>query len=195
MSKKVAFLALALASSLGLVALSLASASHAALGTDSLLTNADFEAGITGWTESYATDFSTVTGPVSSGGWAAALNRIGVALGEIRVYQDVTVVPGATYTLTGWIYKNESSFEFALLRIEWLNSQSPDVDSDTIFDDNPFYRPVAVDPISAPPDASTARISAVAKVRTAEPQNPIYFDALSLTSNMVPSTWVPLVLN
>jgi hypothetical protein len=194
MSNKAAFLALALVSSLSLVMLSLSSASYAALGPSDLLTNGDFEAGTSSWSASYAATFYTVTSPVQSGSSAAALNR-SETTGEIRIYQDVSVVPGATYTLTGQIYKDESFFEYALLRIEWWNSQWPDLNSNKIFDDNPFYRAVTVGPTIAPPDASTARISAVAKIRTAGPENPMYFDDLSLTSNLVPRSCLPLVLN
>jgi len=194
MSKKAALLALVLASSLSLVVLSLSSASSAPLGPGNLLVNGDFETGTTGWTESYATDFFTVTQPISSGIWAAALNRVGPALGEISIHQYVTVFPGATYTLTGWIYKDESAFEYAHLRLDWLNADGGDLISPLITDDNPFYRQVTVGPVVAPPDASTAKISAVAKLHTSLPENPIYFDDLRLTSNMIPRNRLPLLL-
>jgi hypothetical protein len=174
--------------------LSLATASNRTLGADDLLSNGDFEAGTSGWNVSYAATMVTVTAPVHSGNWAAGLNRSDTT-GEIRIYQDVSVLPGATYTLTGKVYKNEPSFHHALLRIEWWNSQWPDFDSSRITDDNDYYRPITVGPVIAPPGASKARISAVAEIRTSPPDNPIYFDDLSLTSSMTPREFVPLALN
>ncbi|HJX38542.1 MAG TPA: hypothetical protein VJ714_08075 [Anaerolineae bacterium] len=193
MSKKPLVLALALASSLSLLTLSLVSASKTALGQGNLLANPDFEAGTSGWNVSYAATAVTVTTPVQSGNWAAALNRSDAGF-EISIYQDVMVIPGATYTLTGWIYKDEDAFKRACLRIDWRDPQWPPLDSDWVTDDHGYYRPITVGPVTPPPDASKARISAVAEIRTAGPPNPIYFDDLRLTSNMMPTGCLPLLL-
>jgi hypothetical protein len=193
-SKKPVLLAVVLGFLLCLLMLSLATASSRILGAGDLLSNGDFEAGTSGWNVSYAATMVTVTTPVHSGNWAAGLNRSDTT-GEIRIYQDVSVWPGATYTLTGWVYKDEPRFQHALLRIEWRNSQSPDEESARITDDNDYYRPITVGPVIAPVGVSDARISAVAEIRTSAPENPIYFDDLSLTSSMMPHGFVPLALN
>jgi len=163
-------------------------------GPGNLLVNGDFEEGTSRWSESYAATFLTVTAPVSSGGWAASLHKSGVAGEILYIRQDVQVIPGATYTLTGWIYKDEFAFEYALLRLDWRDSDGADLISPLITDDNPFYRHVTVGPVAAPPDASIARISAVAKIHDPSPANPVYFDNLSLTSNMIPRNRLPLLL-
>jgi hypothetical protein len=193
MSKKPLVLALALASSLSLLMLSLVSASNTALGQGNLLANGDFEAGTSGWNVPYAATAVTVTTPVQSGNWAAALNRSDAGF-EISIYQDVMVIPGATYTLTGWIYKDEDAFKRACLRIDWRDPQWPPLDSDWVTDDHGYYRPITVGPVTPPPDASKARISAVAEIRTSPPTSPIFFDDLRLTSNMMPNGFFPLSL-
>jgi len=192
-SKRCLVLTLAVVLSLAPVGLSFFLTLETALGYDNLLGNGGFEQGTSAWTASYGATFITVTEPVSAGLWAAALNRSDTT-GEIRIYQDVQVFPGATYTLTGWIYKDELLFEYALLRIEWRNSQWPDVDSGQLRDDNGYYRPITIGSAIAPPDASKARISAVAWIRDSPPPNPVYFDELSLTSNMMPVAFIPLCL-
>ena len=193
MSKKPLVLALALASSLSLLMLSLVSATNSALVQDNLLVNGDFEAGISGWNVAYPATAITVTTPLTSGNWAVALTGTDTA-GEIRIYQDVLVFAGATYTLTGYIYKDEPAFRYALFRIEWLNTDLPPVDSDSVTDNTGNYRPITLGPIAAPPDGSKARISAIADLATSDPPSPIFFDDLRLTSNMMPRGRLPLLL-
>jgi hypothetical protein len=192
-SKRCRFLTLAVVLSLAPVAVSFFFALNTALAWDqNLLQNGGFEQGTSGWGVSPGATFITVTEPVSSGNWAAALKRSDTT-GWIWIYQDVVVVPGATYTLTGWIYNNEPRFDEACLRIEWVGSGSPDVQK-CLFGNNAFYRAITVGPVSAPPDASKARIKALADIRTANPPNPLYFDELRLTSNMMPIGFLPLSL-
>jgi hypothetical protein len=182
-----------------LLIFSLILASQGALGSTNLLTNGGFEDGTTGWTKFLAdVIFVTVTDPVHSGEWAASLNRKHVP-GEIWIYQNVDVVAGTTYTLTGWAYNNEPSFLQVCLRIKWLNSQYPDVESSCLDGLAAYYRPITVSSATAPPDATTARIMAVAEIADPNPPNPVYFDALSLTSNIPPTPtpipcYVPLLL-
>jgi hypothetical protein len=193
-SEKPFLLALALASSLSLLTLALASASNSILLHDNLLLNGDFEAGISGWSVSIHASAITVSTPVASGDWAAELTATDTA-GEIRIYQDVPVFAGATYTLTGCIYKDEPAFRYALFRIEWLDTDLPPEDSDSVADNNGSYWPITLGPIAAPPDASRARISAVAGMGTSDPENGIFFDNLTLTSNMMPRGCLPLLLS
>jgi hypothetical protein len=161
-----------------------------ALGYDNLLGNGGFEHGTSGWTASTGATFITVTEPVSSGNWAAAISG---TIGSIWIYQDMEIIPGATYTLTGSIYKNEPRFDEACLRIKWLASGSPDLQK-CLSDDNDFYRPITLGPTEAPLDATSAKIECVAVIRTSPLTNPIYFDELSLTSSMMPNGFFPLSL-
>jgi len=183
-----------------LLMLSLILASQCAVGSTSLLTNGGFEDGTTGWTRSPGDAiFVTVADPVHSGAWAASLNRKHVS-GEIWIYQNVDVVAGTSYTLTGWAYSVESGFLEVCLRIKWLESQYPDVESSCLDGLAAYYRPITLSAVTAPPDATTARIIAVAEIADPSPPKPVYFDDLSLTSN-IPSTptpipcYVPLVVN
>ena len=161
-----------------------------ALGYDNLLRNGGFEQGTSGRTAPYGTTFITVTDPVSSGNWAAAISG---TTGSIWIYQDVEMIPGATYTFTGRIHKNEAGFDEACLGIEWLDSGSPDVQK-CLSGDNTFYRPLTVSVAAAPSGTSRARIMARAEILSAEHTNPIYFDELALTSNMMPIGFIPLCL-
>jgi len=192
-SKRCLVLTLAVVLGLAPVALSFFLNLDTALGWDqNLLQNGGFEQGTSGWRASYWATFITVTEPVTSGNWAAALNRSDTT-GEIYIQQEVDIVPGATYTLTGWIYKNEPGFDEACLRIEWLESGSPDL-QECLSNDSAFYRPITVGPTEAPEHASRAKIRATADIRIPTHTNPIYFDELRLTSNMMPIGFLPLSL-
>jgi len=186
------WLVLILAVLLGLapVAVSFFLTLETALGYDNLLGNGGFEQGTSAWTAPYGTTFITVTEPVSSGNWAASLDRRDCT-GWIWIYQDVDIIAGATYTLTGWIYKNEPGFDEACLGIEWLGSSWPDVE-ECLSGNNCFYLPLTVSIAAAPPDASRARIKLIADIRTENPSSPIFFDELGLTSSMMPNGFLPL---
>jgi len=189
-SKRCLVLTLAVVLGLAPVALSFFLTLETALGYDNLLRNGGFEEGTSGWTASYRATFITVTEPVSSGNWAAALSD---TTGEIYIQQEVDIVPGATYTLTGRIYKDEPGFMDGCLRIRWVGSDSPDL-KDCLSDDRDFYRPITLGPADAPLDARSAKIEGVAVIRTSPLTNPIYFDELSLTSSMMPNGFFPLSL-
>ena len=191
-SKRCLVLTQAVVLSLAAVAVSFFLTLRTALGYDNLLGNGGFEQGTSGWRASYGATLITVTEPVSSGNWAAALNRTD-ATGWIWIYQDVEVIPGATYTLTGLIHKYEPRFHQACLCIEWVESGSPPLQK-CLSDDNDFYRPITVGPATAPSDVTRARIKARAEIRTANPPNSVYFDGLSLTSSMMPNGFFPLCL-
>ena len=186
-------LALVILSGLAPVAVSLFLALYTAHAQSNLLGNGGFEEGTAGWYQSFGSTFVTVTTPVSAGTWAASQNRSGVT-GEIWVYQDVDVFAGASYTLTGWVHKNHSAFYNVCLRIEWHDSDWPDL-VDCLSENNDFYRPITVVAALVPPDTSKARIKIIADIRTADPPNPVYFDEINLTSSMEPSGYLPLLLN
>jgi hypothetical protein len=191
MAKKARLLTLILASALASTSLSLALSSTSALGHASYPINGGFEDGTSHWKLYSEGTFVAVTEPVRSGTWAASLTTSG-STAEIWIYQDVPIFPGATYTLTGWVYWDEPAFKHVELCLKW-NSDSLE-HSARLTDDNDFYRPVTVGPLVAPPDATEARIRAVAKIREPNPTNPVYFDDISLTCNLTPRFFLPLQL-
>ncbi len=185
-------LALLILSGLVPVAVALLLALNTAHAQSNLLGNGGFEEGTAGWSQSFGSTFVTVTTPVSSGNWAASLTKSGTT-GGVWIYQDVDVFAGATYTLTGWVYKNESAFSRVCLRIEWHDSDWPDL-ADCLSEDNDFYRPITVVSALSPPDTSKARIKIIAAIRTADAPSPVYFDEVGLTSSMQPVGYFPLLL-
>lgn len=190
-ASKARLLALVLASALVSTSLSLILSTTGALGHAGYPINGGFEDGTSDWNVSYEATFITVTGPVSAGNWAASLTKSDTA-GEVYIYQDVPIFPGATYTLTGRVYKDEFDFEYAELRLRWDSSTTEHYERLT--DDNDFYRPMTVGPLVAPSDATKARIRAVAKIRVPNPSSPIYFDEIGLTCSLTPRLLLPLQL-
>jgi hypothetical protein len=191
-SRKGRLTALIVASSVASTVLSLFLAFNSALGQTDYLTNGGFEEGTSGWTVSSNATFVTVTTPVSSGDWAAALSDQGSAY-EINIHQDVPIFAGASYTLTGWVYKNESGFRRVCLRVQWL-PPSPGDSEKCLTGEADYYRPLTVGLLVGPSDATAARISAVAEIREPNPPSPVYFDDISLTSSLTPRLYLPLQL-
>jgi hypothetical protein len=190
--RKIRLLALVLASALGSAVVSLVLSVTSALGHAGYPRNGGFEAGTSYWNVSHGATCITVTEPVSSGTWAASLTKSDTT-GEVSIYQDVPIFPGATYTLTGWVFKDEFDFCCACLRLEWRPSTAPP-SQDCLTDDNDFYRPLTVGPVAAPAGATKVRIRAVGEIATADPQSPIYFDEIKLTCSLTPRMYSPLLL-
>jgi hypothetical protein len=128
--------------------------------------------------------------------WAASLSRSDIP-GPIWIHQDVTVFAGETYTLTGWVYKDEPKFDRVCLRIRWRESEKLD-EEDCVDVNDDEYRAITVGPTVAPADAGdtlTARIMAAADISEANPSNPVYFDDLSFTSSLeLMPFYLPLVV-
>ena len=169
-----------------------------------LLENGGFEEGTEGWLADSptTTQFITVTQPVHSGDRAASLKKK-VGAGFIYIYQDVPVVGGGYYTLSGWIYnyKDRPIEDWAVLRIEWRDSSGEiarHVDSQKVYDDEPGYHERRIpynggDSVQAPAAATIARIKCMAWVHDSNPATPVFFDDLSFT----PQRWkvyLPLVV-
>ena len=154
-----------------------------------LLQNPGFEEGTDSWLSDSSTDFITVTHPypVNFGDWAASLNKK-VGTGLISIYQDVLVVGGGYYTLSGWVYyyKDSPIEDWAMLRIDWRNSLGSlsTVDSQKLYGDEAGYHERRIpynggDSVQAPTAATIARIECMAYVP--DPETPVFFDDLSFT--------------
>jgi hypothetical protein len=185
---KIRLLALVLASALVSLTLSFTSA----LGHEGYPLNGGFEDGTSHWNVSFGATFITVTEPVSSGSWAASLTMSGTT-GEISIYQDVPIFAEATYTLTGWVYKDEVDYLRACLRLEWLPSTALAIE-ECLEDDKDFYRPLTVGPVAVPAGATKVRIRAVGDIGEANPASPVYFDELRLKCSLTPRVYSPLSL-
>jgi hypothetical protein len=185
---KIHLLALVLASALVFLAVSFTSA----LGREGYPLNGGFEDGISHWNVSFGATLITVTEPVSSGTWAASLTISGTT-GEISIYQDVPIFAEATYTLTGWVCKDEIHYRRACLRMEWLPSTGLSSE-ECLTGDKDFYRPLTVGPVAVPEGATKVRIRAVGDIRTSNPLKPVHFDELSLKCSLTPRLYSPLSL-
>lgn len=164
-----------------------------ASGGSNLLINPGFEEGTAPWLSSPSAATFVVTDTseyVHSGTWAAALNRTDGVLGEIHIYQDVPVLGGQLYTLSGWAYKNDSAFNCVKLRIEWLDAALQtvsDEESHLLAEDEDAYHRLCVPRECdgtgerAPPNAVTARIEGIAIIASPNPETPVFFDDLSFT--------------
>lgn len=160
-----------------------------ASGGSNLLQNPSFEQGTAPWLSgpSGATFIITST-QVYSGTWAASLNKE-VGAVPIYIYQDVPVVGGGYYTLSGWAYKDSPNFRSVYLRIEWRDAWGEiyHVDSHILTDDEEAYQRLCIpgecdgDGVQAPNNAVEARIKCVADIQEADPETPIFFDELSFT--------------
>ncbi|NIN64416.1 MAG: hypothetical protein GTO63_06885 [Anaerolineae bacterium] len=193
-------LALCLLCLTGFLTLCVILASQNAIGSTNLLKNPGFESGTADWYPSSGTTFTTSTLHVHSGQWAASLNKGGTT-GEIWTWQDVSVVPSAAYTVTGWVYEDDPNFDNACLRITWRGSTWLYSVEECLEGDYDFYRPITLASVIAPPDAVTARIMAVADIGAVDPSIPAYFDDLDLTSSVPPTPppmgtpfYVPIVV-
>jgi len=158
-----------------------------------LFQNPGFEEGIEGWSKSTSAATFVVTdtvGYVHNGTLAASLNRTDGVGGEIYIYQDVPVLGGQFYNLSGWAYKNDSGFNCVKLRIEWKDAALQtvgDEESHPLAEDEDAYHLLCIprecngDGVQAPNNAVKARIEAIAIITPPNPENPVFFDDLSFT--------------
>lgn len=192
--------------SLALAALLSPSAGRASGGSN-LLQNPGFEEGTTGWSFSPQDATFTITNTqVYSGSWAASLNRTDGVRGEIHIYQDVPVLGGQPYSLSGWAYKNDPKFSYVKLRIEWKDAALQtvgEVESHLLTDDEDAYHCLCIprdcngDGVEAPSNAVKARIKCVAHIQEPNPETPVFFDDLGFTfqgSNQGSTVYLPLVV-
>lgn len=183
--RRIPLLALCLLCLTTLLVLSVLLSTHRALAAANLIANPGFEDGIGNWQPLLGITFTTSTQHVRSGDWAAALSKSGTT-GLIWIFQDVSVVAGATYTLTGWVYQNDPKFDQACLRIRWRGSDWLNTQQWCVASPADYFRPITSEAVIAPVGAITARVMAVADISEANPSIPVYFDDLCFTSSLDP---------
>lgn len=171
-----------------------------------LLQNPGFEEDKKNWSyfPSAATFVVTNTPEyVHSGTWAASLNRTDGVADEIHIYQDVPVVGGGYYTLSGWAYKDDPKFGSVYLQIQWWDSLGEiySENSHILTGNEDAYHLLCVprecdgDGVQVPDKAVKARIKCVAYLHDSNPETPIFFDDLSFTFQGLSSkVYLPLVV-
>lgn len=176
-----------------LLALLLSPTSGRASDGSNLLQNPGFEEGTDHWLSRPSAAAFVVTDTmeyVHSGTWAASLNRTDAVTGQIYISQDVDVVGGAFYTLTGWAYKDSANFQSVYLRIEWRDAALQivsEVDSHLLTDNEDAYHLLCIPREcdgtgeQAPNNAVKARIKCVAHIQEPNPATPVFFDDLRFT--------------
>jgi hypothetical protein len=92
---------------------------------DTLPVPSDTSANPVGWYEGRKAKYRREAGLVRSG--ASAIRHIPDSLGyawpvESKLFQDVTVLPGASYEFSGWSYKNDGRGNRTKLLLQWHDS-------------------------------------------------------------------------
>ncbi|HYM16866.1 MAG TPA: lamin tail domain-containing protein [Dehalococcoidia bacterium] len=134
------------------------------------LRNRDFEradaSGVPVAWRKFGGTLDSVTSSVRGGARAARFTS--ETDGTKWLYQAVTVEPGAAYEFSAWLLVDDSAVDSVLLRVSWYASSDAtgsamdSVDSTAVLRDAlPDYRPLSTDSITAPPDASSARLRVV----------------------------------
>jgi len=163
------------------------------LADGELLQNHDFEQGLTGWLTKEA-DFSLVSSPVHNGSLAAAVTT---SQQSDKLFQCVNIVPGESYTLLGYVVKNDPDIERVFLRISWYEETSyeePNIlashDSSWVTSDSPDYRSLVVNGV-APFKANSAMVQAFVIQRSPGNHVTIYVDDMSFVCTSLGPTPSP----
>lgn len=118
-----------------------------------------------GW-RTWGGEISTVSSPVRSGAGAARFEGEGSATKWF--YQPVVVTGGATYAFDAWVQHDDPAVAAAYLRVSWYatdDAQGASLDSadstERLTSPAPGFRNLTTGPITAPPDARSARLRIV----------------------------------
>lgn len=109
---------------------------------------------------------SAISSPVRSGAHAARFDGSGSSTKWF--YQPVAVASGATYAFDAWVLNDNPGVAAAFLRVSWYASgdgQGTSLESadstEELTSPSPEFRYLTTGPISAPPDARSARLRIV----------------------------------
>ncbi len=152
---------------------------------DNLLINAGFEAGAASW----AGVSASVATPVHGGSKAAALTCNAACL----MWQNVAVEPGASYSLSAYVWKNTAGNSSVKLSVGWLRADGTllsEMDSSPITSNQAAYRALNLGPLSAPAGAARARI-ALRLSSLAGSATVYYDDAAFFCAGCQPATATP----
>ncbi|MDE3091028.1 MAG: carbohydrate binding domain-containing protein, partial [Chloroflexota bacterium] len=165
-----------------------------------LLTNPGFESGKTGWSESQKSNFtfSITTTIVHSGTNAAALISNGSTSTKFISQTITTIVPGSSYSFSGYGYIADANVQKIYLRLAWYSTpdclNTPQITSTV--DSNVIttigsYQLLTANAKTAPSNALCARIRASLDPVSSTTAT-AYFDDLSFTLDSTPTpTYTP----
>lgn len=123
---------------------------------DELLADGGFENGLDGWAP-LGDGMVGTSGNIHTG--SQALQISGPSDG-LQAYKDVPIAPGEAYQLSGFLRVADSDVQYAHLRVYWLGS-SGFSDSTWVDVISAGWQYVETNLLSAPPDATTARLTVV----------------------------------
>ncbi len=148
------------------------------MASQELLQNGGFEQGTGSW-NIYNGELSTVESPVHSGSSAARL-VVDVYRQEAWIHQIVDIVPGESYTLAGYVLKNDQQTEHIRFQISWWDGTEEIslLDSPRLTTNGPEYQLLTV-PATAPAKASSARVRAIVRQTDLAGSATVYFDDIS----------------
>ena len=159
---------------------------------DNLLLNSSFEDVSNGipnsWTKNVSTATLSTSSTVKTGTESALINKTNNTTGTIYLYQDVDVEPNSYYSLAGWTIKNDSRFNYSLLRISWrdANLEISKTDSSQLTSDLPTFQELKIDSVQAPSSSIKARIELLANISSPNPTNQVLFDDVSFSQVTAP---------
>ncbi|MBM3157394.1 MAG: hypothetical protein FJ004_08945 [Chloroflexi bacterium] len=148
--------------------------------SEELLQNGGFEQGTDSW-NIYNGELSTVESPVHGGSSAARL-VVDIYRQEAWIHQIVDIVPGGSYTLTGYVLKNDSQAEHVRFQISWWDETEEIglLDSTRLTTNSPEYQSLTLI-ATAPAKARAARVRAIVRQTDPSGSATVYFDDISFT--------------
>jgi hypothetical protein len=120
---------------------------------DELLEDGGFESGVDGWLPLHE-DVSLSLSPTAHSG-SQALEVSGVGEGG-QAYRDIAIIPGEAYQLSGWLRIADANVALVFFRLHWLGA-SGTFDTAWVVSFG-AYEEVTTGILTAPPDATHARI-------------------------------------
>lgn len=159
---------------------------------DNLLLNSSFEdvsnEAPNFWTKNVSTATLSTSSTVKTGTESASISKTNNTTGTIYLYQDVDVEHNSYYSLAGWTVKNDSRFNYSLLRISWRDESAEisKTDSSQLTSDLPTFQELKIDSVQAPSSSIKARIELLANISSPNPTNPVLFDDVSFSQVVAP---------
>lgn len=131
------------------------------------------------WIKSPSTATLLSSDTSKSGSSSAAINKTNNSTGLIYAYQDIDVEGGSFYTLSGSALKNNTNFNWVILRISWRDSSSNEAsrtDSSQLTSDSSSFQDLQIQSVQAPSQAAKARVELATYIGTQNPSLPVLFD-------------------
>lgn len=154
-----------------------------------LLENGGFEEGTHAWAASGGLETVCGQGIAVEGGCSALLTAQ-VAGSTMLRHTTVFIEPGATYTLSADVLKNDARAELVYLYVAWRDVHGNEIEHDQseLSQDRPTFQHLSTGPIQTRPDAVSAAVSVYLLSSGSGAQ--VYVDNVRLDGNAPPS-WTP----